>query len=98
MTKKHKMYANMRAAKERKRLEGPPPERPPILPELRRKIIITNYDFGETTHVFELRKTNRIDCFNVFVDGKLWKQKIGFSNILAGLRKAMPPIKSLERV
>jgi len=45
------------------------------IPELRRVIEITDYDKGvPTTHRLELYKTNRI----------------GWSNILAGIRKALP--------
>jgi len=98
MTKKKKMYANMRAAKERKRLEDPAPDYAPILPELRRKIEITDYDCGKEKHVIELFKTNRIDCFRVYVDGELWKKKIGFSNILAGIRKSMPRVLSERNI
>ncbi len=61
------------------------------IPELRRVIEITDYDNGApTTHTLELYKTNRIDCYRVIVDGKLWKERIGWSNILAGIRKALP--------
>ncbi|MFQ6372112.1 hypothetical protein [Shewanella sp. YIC-542] len=61
------------------------------IPELRRVIEITDYDNGiPTTHTLALYKTNRIDCYRVIVDGKLWKERIGWSNILAGIRKALP--------
>jgi len=61
------------------------------IPELRRVIEITDYDKGvPTTHKLELYKTNRIDCYRVVVDGKLWKERIVWSNILAGIRKALP--------
>ena len=61
------------------------------IPELRRVIEIIDYDSGEPiTHKLELYKTDRIDCYKVLVDGKLWKQRIGWSNILAGIRKALP--------
>ncbi|SUJ09868.1 hypothetical protein [Shewanella morhuae] len=61
------------------------------IPELRRVIEITDYDNGvPTTHTLELYKTNRIDCYRVIVDGKLWKERIGWSNILEGIRKALP--------
>ncbi|NMP33138.1 hypothetical protein HII17_16385 [Thalassotalea sp. M1531] len=64
---------------------------PQSIPELRRVIEITDYDSGEPiTHKLELYKTDRIDCYKVFVDGKLWKKRIGWSNILAGIRKALP--------
>lgn len=38
--------ATARAAKERKRLDGPPPEYPPDLPMIRRRVIIEDYDHG----------------------------------------------------
>ena len=64
---------------------------PQSIPELRRIIEITDYDSGEPiTHKLELYKTDRIDCYKVLVDGKLWKMRIGWSNILAGIRKALP--------
>ena len=65
------------------------------IPELRRVIEITDYDSGEPiTHKLELYKTDRIDCYKVLVDGKLWKNRIGWSNILAGIRKALPRLTS----
>jgi len=61
------------------------------IPELRRIIEITDFDSGEpVTHRLELYKTVRIDCYKVLVDGKPWKARIGWSNILAGIRKALP--------
>lgn len=64
---------------------------PQNIPELRRIIEITDYDSGEPiTHKLELYKTDRSDCYKVLVDGKLWKKRIGWSNILAGIRKALP--------
>ncbi|TLX51635.1 hypothetical protein CWC31_05710 [Pseudoalteromonas ruthenica] len=64
---------------------------PQNIPELRRIIEITDYDSGEPiTHKLELYKTDRIDYYKVLVDGKLWKKRIGWSNILAGIRKALP--------
>lgn len=64
---------------------------PQNIPELRRIIEITDYDSGEPiTHKLELYKTDRIDCYKVLVDGKLWKNRIGWSNISAGIRKALP--------
>ena len=85
----------MRKTKERKRLEGPAPDYPVELPELRKKIIVTNYDFEEEKHIFELYKSGRIDQYRVLVDGELWKDCIGFSGILAGIRKSMPPVRSI---
>ncbi|GAA6203940.1 hypothetical protein [Thalassotalea sp. SU-HH00458] len=64
---------------------------PQDIPKLRRVIEITDYDSGKPiTHKLELLKTDRIDCYEVIADGKLWKERIGSSNILAGIRKALP--------
>jgi hypothetical protein len=61
------------------------------IPKLRRVIEITDFDSGELiVHKLELYKTDRIDCYDVYVDGAIWKKRIGWSQILAGFRKAMP--------
>lgn len=88
--KRAEVMAAMRAAKERKRLAGDAPEYPPILPELRRTIIVIDYDSGAPVHhQIDLHKTNRIDQFRAVVDGIEWKKRIGFSGVLAGIRKSM---------
>ena len=82
----HKSYTNRNSDIEQGRFVEPQ-----SIPELRRVIEIIDYDSGEPiTHKLELYKTVRIDCCKVLVDGKLWKQRIGWSNILAGIRKALP--------
>ena len=64
---------------------------PQNIPELIRIIEITDNDSGEPiTHKLEQYKTDRIDCYKVLVDGKLWEKRIGWSNILARIRKALP--------
>jgi hypothetical protein len=61
------------------------------IPKLRRVIEITYFDSCEPiVHKLELYKTSRIDCYDVYVDGAIWKKRIGWSQILAGIRKAMP--------
>lgn len=82
----------MRRGREAARLAAPAPDYPPALPNLRRRIVIENFDFGHEIHVIEFFRTNRIDCFRVVVDGKEWKRRIGFSGALAGLRKSMPRV------
>lgn len=77
-----------RKAKERKRLEGDAPDYPIILPEIRRRIIVIDYDFGKVKHEIVLHKTNRVDCYQAMVDGKIWKERIGFSKVLEGVRKS----------
>ena len=68
---RHNICARMRASKERKRLEGSTPDYPPDLPELRRKIIIIDYDFGEKRYEMDLYRSNRRDCYKVVVDGRV---------------------------
>ena len=54
-------------------------------------IEITDFDSGEPiVHKLALYKTDRIDCCDVVVDGAIWKKRIGWSQILARIRKAMP--------
>lgn len=82
----------MREAKERIRAGSPAPNYPTILPDLRREVIIIDYDFGTVTHHIKLFKTGRVDCYRAVADGKLWKERIGWSRVLEGLRKSMPRI------
>ena len=86
--------AAMRAAKERKRIAGEMPDYPPMLPELRRRIVITDYDHGEVTHEILMYRTNRIDTYRVVADGQEWKERIGWSRLLEGLRKSLPRVLS----
>lgn len=60
----------------------------PELPNLRRRIVIEDFDFGHRVHVLELYRTDRIDCYRAVADGVEWKRRIGWSNVLAGLRKS----------
>lgn len=92
--KQCKVLEKMRQGKKEKRLDSPPPDYPVMLPEVRKRIIIENFDFGYEKQVMELYKTNRVDCYNVFIEGKLWKKNIGFSRILEFLRKANPRLIS----
>ena len=97
-TKKYKKQCKtlegMRRAKEEKRLALPPPDYPVILPEIRKRITVESFDFGYEKQVMELHKTSRVDCYNVFIEGKLWKKNIGLSRILEWLRKANPRLMS----
>jgi len=84
----------MREAKAAKRVAGPSPDYPVPLPDLRRRVIVIDYDFGEHIHTLDLYRTNRRDCYRVVADGTEWKERIGWSRILAGLRKSMPRVGS----
>ena len=72
----------------------PAPDYPVLLPDLRRRIVIEDFDFGHRVHVLELHRTNRIDCYRVVADGAEWKRRIGWSGILAGLRKSLPRVSA----
>lgn len=86
--------AAMRRARDVARMKAPAPDYPAVLPELRREIIIIDHDFGERVHRLALYRTNRVDCYKVTVDGQPWKDRIGWSQILAGLRKSLPRVGS----
>ena len=86
--------AKMREARAAKRIAAPAPDYPAVLPDLRRRIVIEDFDFGHRVHVLELHRTNRIDCYRVVADGKEWKRRIGWSAILAGLRKSLPRVSA----
>lgn len=57
--------ARMRAGKDAARMARPVPERAPELPELRRRLIVIDFDFGEKIHTLDLYRTNRVDCYRV---------------------------------
>lgn len=64
-------------------------------PKLRRRIIIQDFDGVEQrTHVVELFRTTRIDSYRAVVDGQEWKECIGWSRVLDGLRRALPRLCS----
>lgn len=73
-------------------MDSPEQEYPSGLPDLRRQIIIRDFDFGEKIHTLDLYRTDRVDCYRVVADGVEWKERIGWSKILAGLRKSLPRV------
>jgi len=84
----------MRAAKEAKRMALPAPVYSADLPDLRREILIIDHDFGRREHRLTLYRTRRVDCYRVEVDGQPWSDSMGWSRILAGLRKALPRVSA----
>lgn len=86
--------AKMLAGHDAARMARPAPDYPPEFPELRRRIVIEDWDFGHRVHVLELYRANRRDCYRVVADGAEWKERIGWSRILAGLRKSMPRVSA----
>jgi hypothetical protein len=90
--KRRNQLAQMRQAKAIKRETGIAPCHAPELPLLRRRIVIQDFDFGEVIHTLDLYRSDRRDCYTVHVDGKPWKDRIGWSRILSGLRKSLPRV------
>lgn len=86
--KQGRKLAAMRAEKERLRLEGPAPDYPAELPNLRRIVVVIDYDFGKVVEVMRLYKTNRVDCYRAVIDGRVWKDRIGWTQILNALRRS----------
>lgn len=85
----------MRLGKERAAMARPAQGRMPDLPNLRREVIVTDYDSGKpVTHTLHLYKTRRVDSYRCEADGKPWKDRIGWSEALAKLRKAFPRLPS----
>lgn len=89
-----KKLAAMRAAKEKKRLNSQAPDYPAELPKLRRIVIIIDFDFGKLVQIIRLYRTNRIDCYKAIVDGQVWKDRVGWSKVLEGIRKSFIRVHS----
>jgi len=90
-----KLRANQRAVKERKRLEGVAPEYPAELPELRRMVIVIDFDFGRHVEVFRFWKTRRVDCYRMTrKDGKVIDESIGWARALEKIRKGYARVRS----
>lgn len=85
----------MRKGKERAAMNREPKGRMPDLPDLRRTVVVTDYDTGQAiTHRIDLFKCGRIDQYRAVADGKAWMQRIGWSRVLSLLRKAYQRIPS----
>lgn len=78
----------MRKGREAARMARPIEPRPPELPALRRRIVVTDYDFGEVTHTIDLYRTGRIDQYRAVADGVEWRKRIGWSGVLEAVRKS----------
>jgi hypothetical protein len=73
----------------RKKPEEPAPYYGPEPPEIRRRIIVEDYDGPETTrHEIILNRSNRIDCYRVEVDGRMLPGRKGWSSVQEMVRKA----------
>lgn len=103
MYRKTKKYSAMRQqaiqhARAQSRMDGPAPDYPTERPAVRMRITVERFDMAmPERHEFELRRTNRVDVYAVFVDGQPWKQA-GLTAVLEGLRKACPRVMSQRRI
>ena len=75
------MLENMRKAKERKRLEHPPPDYPQTVPLYRKRITVEDFDYGYKRVVFDLYDSGRIDSYTVVCDGEVLSWRIGFARV-----------------
>ena len=79
----------LKRGRERAALAREPRGRAPDLPDLRREVVVTDFDTGApVTHVMHLYRSNRVDCYRAEADGRLWSPRIGWSKVLADIRKA----------
>lgn len=89
-----KMLEAMQRGKERARMARPLEERPPELPHRRRIILVIDYDHGKVVERMDLYRTNRVDCYRAVVNGKVWKENIGWAKALEGVRKSFVRVLS----
>lgn len=88
MTKRHS--SNSVAAKARKRLHSPPPDyfSEPDYSQPVRRVSYENAISGEKHEFVFYIAPQRIDQFRIVLDGKVWKERMGWSHFCAALRKA----------
>lgn len=79
----------MKRVREMASMAREPRGRMPDLPLLRREVVVIDYDSGDPiTHTLHLYRTSRFDQYRAVADGQPWKDRIGWSRVLAGLRKS----------
>lgn len=86
----------MAAARVRGVEAGPSPGYPQELPDLRRTVLIIDYDQGQPiTYRIDLYKSDRVDCYKAVVEGAVWKARVGWSAVLEGVRKSFVRVRSI---
>jgi len=85
-----KHSVNSVKAKERKRLASPSPDYfdAPDYTKAVRRLLYEDLQTGRKHEFMLFISPKRIDQFRVEINGKLWKERIGWTHVLAGLRKA----------
>lgn len=90
-----RQLAAARADKERRRLEGAAPDYPVTLPDLRREVLVIDYDSGApVAHHWLLYRTGRVDQYRVVEQGRPWRGEHGWSRVLAQVRQRFPRVLS----
>lgn len=93
--KRQRRIDAMRRGRERAAIARDPHGRAPELPLLRREITVIDYDTGQPiTHTLHLYRSTRVDQYRAEADGKPWRDRVGWSKVLAALRKAYPRLPS----
>ncbi len=83
-------------ARQRARLEREPPEYPPDLPDLRREVLVVDYDSGvPVIHHSLLTKSDRMDGYFVTENGVRWQGRHGWARILGTIRQRFPRVRSM---
>lgn len=77
-------------AKERNRSQSPPPDyfNAPDYTKAVRRLVYEDFLTGAKHEFLLFISPRRVDQFRVEINGKLWKERIGWTHVLAGLRKA----------
>lgn len=87
----------MRAAKARKREALGPRAAPWSPPDLRRIIVVIDFDSGRPmVRMMQLWRGDRIDRYRVRSSKGVAKRPIGWSKALAAVRKKMPRVSAQE--
>lgn len=90
-----KLRENQQLAEAKKRESGPAPDYPRELPQLRRIVIVIDFDFGRIVEVFGLWRTGRIDCYRMTrKDGTVIAGSIGWAKALEKIRKGFLRVSS----
>ena len=53
-----------------------------------------DFDHGKVVERMDLYKTNRVDCYRAVVNGMVWKERVGWTQVLNGLRKSFVRVGS----
>lgn len=93
--REHRME-QMRAEKERQRLDGDPSPPVWVPPAVRRRVIVEDYDFGTVRHELVLYRAGRIDSYQLMADGRMVPGLKGWSAVCELLRKTFVRVGNFD--